>query len=194
MSKSLVRAALLVGSLAAAGAANADMVSVLQATPISMSTSVGFHDSNVTIGTTTPDNLYNFLDTYTFTLDGSFLVSSIAAAIDFRDPSGASVLFGITNLQVNLVETAPSGSVLVSWATVTMPATGLEQTVALIPTSALGAGAYELQVRGNVTAPGSYSGSLIAQPVAPVPLPTTPALFACGILALGFASARLRRG
>ena len=131
---------------------------------------------------------------YAFALDGSFLVSSIAAAIDFRDPGGASVLFGITDLQFNLVETAPSGSVLVSWATVTMPVTGLEQTVALIPTSALGAGDYELQVRGNVTVPGSYSGSLIAQPVAPVPLPTTPALFACGILALGFASARLRRG
>src|ERR1700749_509471 len=103
MSKSLVRAALLVGGLGAAGAAHADMVSVLQAAPISMSTAVGFHDSNVTVGTTTPDNLYNFLDTYTFTLDGSFLVSSIAAATDFRDPSGNSVLFGITNLQVNLV-------------------------------------------------------------------------------------------
>ena len=193
MSKSLVHAIGLAGGLLIAGAARADMISVLQPGPISMATSVGFHDSNVTIGTTTPDNVYNFLDTYTFSLDGSFLVSSIAAAIDFRDPSGGSVLFGITNLQVNLVETSPAGSLLVSWATVSMPATGLEQTVALIPTSALGAGAYELQVRGNVTQPGSYSGSMIAQPVAPVPLPTTSALFACGILAIGFASTRLRR-
>ena len=193
MSRNLVRATLLAGGVLVAGAARADMASVLQPGPISMSTSVAFHDSNVTIGTTTPDNLYNFLDSYSFTLDGSFLVSSIAAAIDFRDPSGGSVLFGITNLQVNLVETAPTGALLVSWATVSMPVAGLEQTVALIPTSALGAGDYALQVRGYVTQPGSYAGSLIAQPVAPVPLPPAPALFACGILALGFAAARLRR-
>jgi hypothetical protein len=193
MSKSLVRALLLVGGLLAAGAARADFATVLQAAPISASTAVAFHDSNVTVGTTTPDGVYNFLDSYTFSLDGSFQVSTIAAAIDFRDPSGNSVLFGITNLQVNLVEISPSSSVLVSWATVTTPATGLEQTVALIPPSALGAGNYELDVRGNVTAPGSYSGSLLAQPLAPVPLPTTPALFACSILAIGFASARLRR-
>src|ERR1700744_1427958 len=60
MSKSLVRAALLVVPPAAAGAPHADMVSVLQAAPIPKSPAVGFHDSNVTVGTTTPDNLYNF--------------------------------------------------------------------------------------------------------------------------------------
>ena len=193
MSWRLVRATLLAAGVLVAGAARADFASVLQPGPISMSTAVGFHDSDVTIGTTSPDHVYNFLDTYSFALDGSFLVSSIAAAIDFRDPSGAAVLLGITNLQLNLVETAPAGTVLVSWATVTMPVSGLEQTVALIPTSSLGAGSYMLEVRGNVTRPGSYSGSLIAEPVSPVPLPNTAALLACGAMALGFTSARLRR-
>ena len=194
MSKNLVRAALLVGSLLVVGAARADMVSVLEPGAISLSTSLGFHDSNVTVGTISPDNVYNFLDTYTFSLNGSFLASSIAAAIDFRNPEGGAVLFGVTNLQINLVETSPASSLLVSWATVSMPAVGLEQTVALIPTSALGAGDYELQVRGDVTAPGSYSGSLIAEPLVAAPLPTTLALFASGLLALCCASARQRRG
>ena len=194
MSRNLVRAALLVAGVLTAGAARADFATVLQPGPISASTSVGFHDSNVTVGTTSPDGAYNFLDSYSFSLDGSFQVSTIAASIDFRDPSGGAMLFGVSNLQVNLVETSPAGLLLVSWATVSMPATGLEQTVALIPTNSLGAGDYEIQVRGFVIAPGSYSGSLIAQPVAPVPLPAAPALFACGVLAIGFASARLRRG
>ena len=199
MSKSLVRAALLLLGVLAAGAARADFASPvpLQSGPISASTSVAFHDSNVTEGTTTtsgnPPVTYNFLDEYSFSLDGSFQVSTIAASIDFRDANNNMVLFGVTNLQVNLVEVNPASSVLVSWASVTMPATGLEQTVALIPPSALGAGDYMLEVRGNVTAPGSYSGSLLAQTVAPVPLPPSSALFACGVLAIGFASARMRR-
>ena len=193
MSKTLVRVTVLAGSLLVAGAARADFATVLQPGPIAMSTAVGFHDSDVTVGTTTADNAYNFLDSYTFTLDGSFQVSTIAAAIDLRDAGGGAVLFGITNLQVNLLQLQPAATLLVSWATVSMPATGLEQTVALVPPSTLGAGNYALQVRGNVTRPGAYSGSLLAEPVSPVALPNTSALLACGILALGFASARLRR-
>lgn len=194
MFKRLVEVMLLAGSLLIAGAARADAVSVLQPDPIAASTSVAFQNSNVTVGTSTPDGLYNFLDIYTFALDGSFRVSSLAAAIAFRNASGDAVLFGVTNLQVNLVETSPAASVLVSWATVSRPTTGLEQSVALIPPSSLGAGDYELQVRGRVSALGSYSGSLIAQPVSPVALPPTSALFACGILAIAFTSSRLRRG
>jgi hypothetical protein len=193
MSRSLVRAAALVGCLVVSSAARADFASVLQPGPISASTSVAFHDSNVTVGTISPDHVYNFLDSWSFTLDGSFLVSSIAAAIAFTDPSGQSVLFGITNLQVNLVTDPAAGSPLVSWATVSAPTSGLEQTVALVPSSPLGAGNYTLQVRGNVTAPGSYSGSLLAQPVQPVPAPKSSALFACAILAVGFTMQRLRR-
>ena len=193
MSRSLARVVVLTGMLLGAGAARADFASVLQSQPIAASTAVGFQDSTVTPGTTSPGGLYNFLDRWSFTLDGSFQVSSIAAAINFTDVGGHAVLFGITNLQVNLVTNPPSGSPLVSWMTVSAPASGLQQTVALIPPSALGPGNYMLEVRGNVTQPGAYSGSLIAQPLAPVPLPTTQALFVCGILALGFSASRLRR-
>jgi hypothetical protein len=193
MSRSLVRATLLAGALLGAGAARADFASVLQPSPIAASTAVAFQDSNVQPGTTSANGLYNFLDSWSFTLDGSFLVSSIAAAINFTDVDGHAVLFGITNLQVNLVTAPPSGPPIVSWLSVSAPATGLQQTVALVPPSALGSGTYTLEVRGDVTQPGAYSGSLIAQPLAPVPVPTTSALFACGILALGFTASRLRR-
>jgi len=195
MSRNLLRAALLVATLLGAGVARADLASVLQPGPISASTSVAFQDSRVQPGTLATQNgiNYNFLDSWTFTLDGSFLVSSIAAAINFTDASGQSLLFGIDHLQVNLVTDPASGSPLVSWLTVSAPTAGLQQTVALIPPNALGAGNYMLEVRGLVTQPGSYSGSLIAQPVAPVPVPPAMALFACGLLAIGFASSRLRR-
>ena len=194
MSGNLLRAVLLVGPLLGAGAARADMVSVLQPGPISASSSVAFHDSNVQPGTLATQNgiNYNFLDSWTFSLDGSFLVSSIAAAIDFTDPSGQSVLFGVQDLQVNLLTNPASGAPLVSWLTVSAPVAGLQQSVALIPPHALGAGNYMIEVRGFVTQPGSYSGSLIAQP-SPVPVPPSAALFACGLLAIGFASSRLRR-
>ncbi len=191
MSKCLVRAALLAGAVLGAGTARADFASVLQPGPINASTSVAFQNSNVVPGTTS--GIYNFLDSWSFSLDGSFLVSSIAAAIDFTDGGGHPVLFGITDLQVNLVTDPASGTPLVSWTTVSAPVSGLEQTVALVPPSALGAGHYVLEVRGHVTQPGSYAGSLLAQPLQPVPLPTTLALFACGLLAIGFTSSRLRR-
>jgi preprotein translocase subunit SecG len=193
MSKSLLRAGLLLCTLLGASTARADFVSVLQSTPVSASTSVAFQNSNVTPGTVSADGVYNFLDKWTFTLDGAFLVSSIAAAINFTDASGRVVLLGISNLQVNLLGDPPTGSPLVSWLTVTTPVSGLQQSVALIPPSALGAGNYALEVRGTVTQPGAYSGSVIAQPVQAVPLPSTLALFACGIMAIGFASNRLRR-
>lgn len=194
MSKKLIRAAWLVGGLLGAGAARADFVSVLQPGPISASTSVAFHNSDVQAGTLASQSgvSYNFLDSWTFSLDGSFLVSSIAAAINFTDASGNNVLFGIDNLQVNLVTNPVSGTPLVSWLSVSAPTAELQQTVALVPPSALGAGNYMVEVRGFVTQPGSYAGSLIAQP-SPVPVPQSSALFACGLLALGFASSRLRR-
>ena len=184
---------MLIGALVGAGSARADFVSVLQPTPISMATAVAFQNSNVTPGTVSPDGIYNFLDKWSFSLDGSFLVSSIAAALDFRDVNGQAVLFGITDLQVNLVSGAPNGPVLQSWVTVSAPLQGFEQTVALVPPSALGAGNYILEVRGNVTQPGAYSGSVLAQPLQPVPLTNSGALFACGLLALAFASFRSRR-
>ena len=193
MSSKLLRGGLFIVALLGGNAARADFVSQLQLAPIAASSSVAFQDSNVTPGTTSPDGAYNFLDRWTFVLDGSFLVSSIAAAIEFRDASGQAVLFGVGNLQVNLVSTTASGPPLVSWSSVSAPATGLEQTVALIPPSALGAGSYALDVRGYVTQPGSYSGSLLAQPVQAVPLPASGALLFSGLLAMGFTASRSRR-
>ncbi len=171
----------------AATAARADFVGILQPGPIDAGTSVAFANSNVVPGTTSSDGLYNFLDEWTFTLNGSFEVSSIAAAINFRDPDGNAMLFGISNLQVNLVTNPPSGSPIVSWLSVSMPTTGLQSVVALTPTSALGAGNYALEIRGDVVQPGSYSGSLLAQPLAAVPLPRSMGLFVAGlgVFALG---------
>lgn len=180
-------------ALIGADTARADLVSVLQPTPIAASTAVSFHDSSVVPGTLSASGNDNFLDSWSFSLDGSFLVSSIAAAINFTDASGRAVLFGIANLQVNLVGNPASGSPLVSWSTLSTPAAGLQQVVALVPPSALGAGNYALEVRGEVTQPGSYSGSLIAVPVQVVPLPTSSALFLCGIMALAFTASRTGR-
>lgn len=193
MSSSLVRVAVLAAALLGADAARADFVGTLQPDPIAASTSVAFQNSNVLAGTTTPDGVYNFLDKWNFTLDGSFLVSSIAAAIAFTDAGGQAVLAGITNLQLNLVSNPPSGAPLAVWTTVSAPTSGLLQTVSLVPSSQLGAGSYTLEVRGDVTQPGSYAGSILALPVQPVPLPPTEALFASALLAVGFTASRLRR-
>jgi len=171
-------------TLALAGAAHADMVGTLGSSPIAESTSVAFANSNVTAGTIGGNGTYNFLDQWQFTLNGSYQVSTIAASIAFTDPSGQSVLLGITNLQVNLVANPNPGTPIVSWESVTAPATGLEQTVALTPPTPLGAGSYTLEVRGDVTQPGSYSGSMIATPLSPVPLPGSGGLLVAGIGAL----------
>ncbi|MEP6502112.1 MAG: FxDxF family PEP-CTERM protein [Betaproteobacteria bacterium] len=179
--------------MALAGPARADLVSVLQDTPIAASTAVAFHDGNVTPGTLAGNGAWNFLDQWKFSLSGAFDVSSLTAAIAFTDASGQAVLFGVTNLQVNLVGDPPGQTALVSWQAISAPLTGLQQSVALIPTVALGAGDYILQVRGNVTQPGAYSGSLIAQPLLVVPIPATASLFAAGFAALGLMAHRQRR-
>ena len=193
MPRSVLPSALFVIAMALAGSARADFVSVLQATPIAASTAVAFHDSNVTVGTLSPDGVYNFLDQWKFSLSGAFDVSSLAAAIAFTDANGQSVLLGVSNLQVNLVSDPPGQAALVSWQTVSAPLVGLQQTVALIPTAPLGAGDYILEVRGKVAAPGSYSGSLIAQPLQVVPLPAAATLFASGLASLMLMAYRQRR-
>ena len=193
MPRSVLPVALFGLALTLAGPARADFVSVLQAAPIAASTAVGFHDSNVTPGTVSPDGVYNFLDQWKFSLSGAFDVSSLTAAIAFTDASGQSVLFGVTNLQVNLVSDPPGTTALVSWQSVSAPLTGLQQTVALVPTAPLAAGDYMLEVRGTVVQPGSYSGSLIAQPLQVVPLPAAAPLFAAGLATLVLMAVRQRR-
>ena len=180
------------GVLAGVGAAHADMVGVLQPDPIQAAAAVAFQNSNVVPGTISGNGAFNFLDQWNFSLTGSFNVSSVATSIAFTDSTGQSVLLGITNLEVDLVSLSQPGTPLVSWQNVTHPVTGLDETVALIPTSPLGAGDYALQVRGDVVQPGAYSGSMLVTPPAVVPLPGGAPLFAAGVAVLAAVGARRR--
>jgi hypothetical protein len=183
--------------LGAVGLARADLVPVGSLGTVNPSAHVSFANPNVTVGTMASAGgvNYNFLDQYNFTLAADADVASIVATINFSAGSGGPVLFGITNLQVNLravPASGPLGPPLVSWLTVTSPAAGLNQEIALVPASVLTAGNYALQVRGVLTTPGSYSGSLIAAVPTVVPLPA-----ALPLLMLGFgaiAAAGVRRG
>ena len=182
-----IRAGVLAALACWGGLAHADLVSALGT--ITPNGTVAFSNSNVTSGTVASP--YNFLDRWSFTLGADASVSSIAATIYFTGPSG-SPTFGISNLQVNLVSNPVSGPPLVSWLTVTTPAPGLNQLVALVPPSPLGAGNYFLEVRGTVATPGAYSGSLIASPSV-VPLPAALPLLLSGLGAFGVFGARRRR-
>jgi hypothetical protein len=175
-------------ALAATGAARADLVPVGDLGLVSAPGAKAFSNSNVTVGTITTSGpiTYNFLDKWRFSLDALASISSIVAAINFTDASGSAVLFGISNLQVNLVSDPVSGPPLVSWLTVSTPAAGLQQLVALVPPAPLAGGNYMLEVRGTVSQPGAYSGSLIANtPPSVVPLPAALPLLLAGLAALG---------
>ena len=177
----------LILALALGGGAmlsHADLVSPLGL--VSAPATVAFHNSSVAVGTVSGP--YNFLDQWTFTLDPSASVSTIAAAISFSPPFDT---FGVTNLQLNLISNPPAGPPIVSWTTVTTPAPGVTQVIAFTTPQPLVAGNYVLEVRGTLgEPPGSYSGSLIASPV---PLPAALPLMAPGLLALGAALGRRRR-
>lgn len=188
MTIDLLRNAVLAALLTTTGAAHADFFGSLGT--LTPSATVAFANSAVTVGTINPP--YNFVDQWAFTLGASASIAGIAATINFTPGPGAPPLFGITDLQLNLVTDPVSGPPLVSWLTVTTPAPGLNQLVALIPTSPLGAGNYFLQVRGNVTQPGAYSGSLIAAAPSAVPLPAALPLLGLGLGCLGLAGARRR--
>ena len=185
-----LRIAALVVIAACSGAARADLTGNLGT--ITPSGTVAFSNSNVTVGTFAAPS-YNFLDSWTFVLGANASVATIAATINLTAGPGGPAVFGIENLQINLVTNPISGPPLVSWLTVTTPAPGLNQLVALIPQSPLGAGSYIVQVRGTLTAPGAYSGSLIAAP-STVPLPAALPLLAFGLGSLGVAGLRRRRG
>ncbi len=183
--------ATLVGS---AGLARADLVTNLGT--VSPTSATAFANASVVSGVTTTVGLitYNFLDTLNFTLATPADIASIVATIYFTSGASGPTLFGISNLQVNLKQVLPASSLsLVGWTTVTSPVVGLTQEVALTPTSLLGAGDYSLQVRGTLAAPGSYSGSLIAQSPTVVPLPAAFPLLMLGLGAIGAAGVRRRR-
>lgn len=186
----LVRMTVVAALSAGAGAAHADFSGDLGT--VSPSATFAFSNSNVIAGTVAAPS-YNFLDRWTFVLGADANVASIAATINFTTGPGGPALFGIDNLQINLARNPASGPPLVSWLTVTSPAPGFNQLVALIPPSPLGAGSYTLQVRGTLTSPGAYSGSLIAAP-STVPLPAALPLLMLGLSGLGMAGLRKRRG
>ena len=180
--------------LGSAGLAQADLVTNLGTVNPSVHTS--FANAAVAAGTTATIGpiTYNFLDKFNFSLVTQADVASIVATINFTAGPGGPPLFGISDLQVNLRQVLPSSSlVLVSWLTVTTPAPGLQQVVALTPSTMLSAGDYSLEVRGVLTTPGSYSGSLIAVAPTVVPLPAALPLLMLGLGAIGAAGVRRRR-
>ena len=188
-----LRVLILAALAASTNAARADFVGDLGT--LTPSATVAFANSTVTAGTTVTSNgvTYNFLDQWAFVLGSNADIASIAATIYFTAGAGNQPLFGIENLQLNLLTNPSSGPPLVSWLTVTTPAPGLNELVALIPSSPLGAGNYFLDVRGTLTAPGSYSGSLIADTPTEVPLPAALPLLLIGLGALGRVGFRSNR-
>lgn len=140
---------------------------------------------------------FGFYDDFVFTI-ASATTDSITSTIDLL---GA---FQINNLQVRLFSAAgnafpvlgsPVGcpgvgcTLINAWSSPVNygPTTG---TVALLPTTQLGAGTYVLEVRGNVvgTYGGSYSGVLN---LAAVPVPAGAWMFGSGLI--GLAAMRRRR-
>lgn len=181
-------------ALMTAGSAGAALVPSANLGAIDVPGTRAFGDSDFAPGTVDGQagsygsDGYNFIDDFSFTLRANASLATLVAAINFRDAGGQNVLFGVSNLQVNL--SGPSG-LFVSWRDVTSPASGLSSEVALIRDASLLAGDYTLRVRGQVSGTGSYSGSLNA--LGAVPLPATLPLFALGTLLLGSAAGLRRR-
>lgn len=172
-----------VGLAAAATVAQADFVGSLGS--ITAPAALPFSNATATNLSTGPvDGIYNFKDRWDFTLTSGASASSLAAAFTFVDPFGVVGTFGISNLQVNLLD-ASLFTVVTGWQTVTINSP-FTQTVSVTPATGLAAGNYSLQIRGTLLAPpAAYSGSLIATAPTPVPLPAAMPLLLIGLGALG---------
>lgn len=174
----------LAAALGGSGLAHADFTGSLGS--ITPPATAAFNNSAVATGITS--GLYNFLDTWTFTLTGDAQFGSITTTFDFGAAPGGPT-FGISNLEVRLSTNPSSGPSLVSWTTVTPAGPGFTSSVALTPFSPLLAGNYKLDIRGTLASPGSYGGTVIANAV---PLPAALPLFLIGLGVLGIKGARKR--
>lgn len=188
-----LKAVAVAAFMCSAGAAHADYTSNLG--DITAPASVAFANdtgTHLSLTSLSLPNPYNFIDRWTFVLTNGASVTSLVAAFMFDDGAGGLPTFGISNLQVNLLNAA--GVVATSWLTVNT-STPFTQSVAITPAAGLVAGTYTLQVRGHIEgSPAAYSGSLIAAGApSAVPLPAALPLMAAGLALFG-AAARRRKG
>lgn len=193
MTRFALRSLALAAALGATGAAHADYTGSLGS--ITAPASVAFANdtgSHLSLSSLTLPSPYNFIDRWTFALSGSASVTSLVASFLFDDGAGGLPTFGISSLQVNLLNAA--GVVVTGWRTVTT-STPFTQSIVITPATGLVAGDYTLQVRGHLEGtPASYSGSLIAAGTpSTVPAPAALPLLAVGLSLLGVTAHRRRK-
>jgi hypothetical protein len=181
---------LLLAGLAVASSAHADYASDLG--DITAPASVLFNNSTSTLLSVSalPQQApYNFVDRWSFTLVGQANVTSLVAAFNFG--SGPGTTFGISNLQVNLLNAL--GAVATGWLSVNTSGP-FTQLVSVTPSTGLTEGDYTLQVRGQLLAPpASYAGTLIAAGAPPIVTPL-PAVLPLLLAGLGFFGVMASRG
>lgn len=146
--------------------------------------------------TNSPNPGFGFYDDFYFSVPTAVAADSITSTINLSN------IFGISNLQVRLYNSAnntppvlgaPQGGVTEAWSTAINVAPGETGTVAVLNTTITQPGTYVLEVRGTATGSlgGSYSGALN---VSPVPLPTALPLLLSGLgLFGGFARKHFAR-
>jgi hypothetical protein len=128
---------------------------------------------------------FGFYDDFLFTIT-SASANSITSTLNL------GVLSGVNDLSVRLyakstntfpVLLSPVSPPIDAWSTPYSAGPGQTFTVAILPATALAAGTYVLEVRGNVTgaAGGSYSGTLN---VDAVPVPAAAWLFGSSLIGL----------
>ncbi len=188
--------ALLIGSTTSAFAASLQLgvsqtasgITGSTATINTLSPSTSYTYGNTYFAPTSPitGSSYGFYDDYIFSIPAAS-ANSITSTFNLSD------IFGINNLQVRLYSanqpTLPqlgfpvNGGIVNGWTQAIAPGV----TTALIQTTALGAGNYVLEVRGNVTGTsgGSYAGVFN---VAAVPVPAAAWLFGTSLIGLAGAT------
>jgi hypothetical protein len=189
------RFSLVMGAtLALAGASHADTVFTFAPSVITAPDTRAFSNASGPGGSlavsANPTPLYNFLDTWNFTLAPGADVQAFVGSINFTNAQDV-VTSGIENLQLNLLYLDGGGppTVIAGWQSA-LAFTGAQQLFSIVAPASFVAGNYALNVRGKLVGPVSaYAGTL--QALNPVPLPATAPLFAAG---LGLLALRWRRG